>query len=213
VKFLVHFDDRLYWNRFLGPPIKAIRKQAEALPSEQNEEMSNDKKHSTQFQTRNKAKRDPDNWDIGEVCESQKKRTKLTNAKPRTSPKKSPGNKKLPSTLFMYPFPFEVKEEKLQEISSELTELGGYGFTDPEPTAGSETNSRDETESKEECVAANLDSSIISSRKHYVKIDEDDRKRLEPGRYCNDSIVDFWMSWYVFFSFFFSQSFTTERST
>jgi hypothetical protein len=103
----------------------------------------------------------------------------------------------------MYPFPFEVKEEKLQEISSELTELGGYGFTDPEPTAGSETNSRDETESKEECVAANLDSSIISSRKHYVKIDEDDRKRLEPGRYCNDSIVDFWMSWYVFFSFFF----------
>jgi hypothetical protein len=37
VKFLVHFDDRLYWNRFLGPPIKAIRKQAEALPSEQHQ--------------------------------------------------------------------------------------------------------------------------------------------------------------------------------
>jgi Ulp1 family protease len=124
-----------------------------------------------------------------------------TSVQRRTSPhinKNAPANKTLNSSksnlLFVYPFDFEVQEEKLQEISSLLTELGGNRFGEAEaPLTVS-----DDTKSKEECVEN------ISSRKHRISIYVDDRERLKPNIYLNDSLVDLWMSWYVCFCCFLS---------
>jgi hypothetical protein len=134
-----------------------------------------------------------------------------------TSPrinKKAPGNKTLTSSkgnnklLFVYPFDFEVKEEKLQEISSQLTELGGNPLGEPE----AHVTGSDDTESKEECVGM-MDLCIISSTKHKIPIYVDDRERLKPNIWLNDSLVDLWMSWYVCFFCYLSVFYSTKQLT
>ena len=36
-----------------------------------------------------------------------------------------------------------------------------------------------------------------AARQHYVTIRVEDYERLEPREWLNDSLVDFWMQWYV----------------
>ena len=40
--------------------------------------------------------------------------------------------------------------------------------------------------------------SKAKARQHYVTIRVEDYERLEPQEWLNDSLVDFWMQWYVF---------------
>ena len=92
-------------------------------------------------------------------------------------------------------YPFKVDEEKLQEISSNLTELGGNCLGVAETFVEAEESDNEAEDGNE----ADRDPALsnTSSRMHYVTIREDDMKRLSPGQFLNDALVDFWMSWYL----------------
>lgn len=83
-------------------------------------------------------------------------------------------------------YPFEVDEAVLIGSASGLTELGGYkfGLDDGPPIT-------------ETYVEMTGDNKELPSRTHYVTICEEDKERLQPGQFLNDTLVDFWMRWYV----------------
>eukprot|EP00804_Cyclotella_cryptica_P023147 CCRYP_000358-RA/>CCRYP_000358-RA protein AED:0.01 eAED:0.01 QI:1097/1/1/1/0.75/0.66/9/214/1028 len=91
-------------------------------------------------------------------------------------------------------YPFKVEEEILQSISSKLTELSGHRLGVAEATeSASETDDLDEGNddgNEQEGQARDT-----STRTHYLTIREDDKERLQPGQFLNDTLVDFWMSW------------------
>ena len=83
-------------------------------------------------------------------------------------------------------FPFEVDEAVLIGSAAGLTELGGklFGLEDGPPITETYNN-------------ATGDNKKPPSRTHYVTICEEDKERLQPGQFLNDTLVDFWMRWYV----------------
>ena len=94
-------------------------------------------------------------------------------------------------------YPFEVEEEKLKAISSDLTELNGNRLGVDEVEA--EEYDTDVTEDDNQEDGADESNNNVenapSTRSHYLTIREDDKDRLEPGQFLNDTLVDFWMSW------------------
>jgi Ulp1 family protease len=82
-------------------------------------------------------------------------------------------NKKL---LIEYPFKFDVR--KIQHITSCLKELGG-----------------DQLGVDEVATDIEIIDALGEAQKHHISIHEDDKKRLEPGQWLNDAIVEFWVSW------------------
>ena len=105
-------------------------------------------------------------------------------------------NKTLLSTsnqLFVYPF--LVEEEILQSVSSQLTELRGdcLGVAGATQSASElcDFDDGDEDGNKEEDQVKDT-----STRSRYLTIYETDRAKLQPGQFLNDTLVDFWMSWY-----------------
>ena len=90
-------------------------------------------------------------------------------------------------------YPFAVDESVLTEAASGLTELGGdllgvQGAHDgTEQLLDVETNGQPDG-------GGNSDEKG-KSRTHYVTIRQDDKDRLAPGQFLNDTLVDFWMRW------------------
>jgi Ulp1 family protease len=135
------------------------------------------------------------------------KDNKAERAKRRSGPRSRGRNTTLTSSenKLLVVYPFKVEEEKLQEISSKLTELSGDRLGVAEtPVAESDTDDPDDANAEENEVDRNPDSSDTSSRTHYLTIREDDRERLQPGQFLNDTLVDFWMSWCVCLTAFLS---------
>jgi Ulp1 family protease len=91
-------------------------------------------------------------------------------------------------------YPFKVEEEVLRSISSQLTELSGdrLGVSD---AAESASEIDDIDEGNEDGNEEEGQPRDTSTRTHYLTIREDDKERLQPGQFLNDTLVDFWMSW------------------
>lgn len=89
-------------------------------------------------------------------------------------------------------YPFKVEEEILRSISSRLTELSGdrLGVSDE-----SAPEIDDLDQGNEDGHVGDGQPRDTSTRTHYLTIREDDRERLQPGQFLNDTLVDFWMSW------------------
>jgi len=105
---------------------------------------------------------------------------------------KSKRKKKESENKLLVVYPFGVDEATLSEAASGLKELGGdllglddMGDTKP-PAASAKQGVHSDVED---------DGKGKSSRTHYVSIHDDDVKRLCPGEFLNDSLVDFWMRW------------------
>jgi hypothetical protein len=83
-------------------------------------------------------------------------------------------------------YPFDIADARLSAEASGLKELGGALLG---------LNRADE------CVQGQLGEGNVAdgtkkpTRTHYVTIREDDKKRLCPGQFLNDVLVDFWMRW------------------
>jgi Ulp1 family protease len=56
-------------------------------------------------------------------------------------------------------------------------------------------NSSDGAETSENAKANS--SKKTKSRAHSLTICEEDNERLQPGEFLNDTLIDFWMQWYV----------------
>ena len=86
-------------------------------------------------------------------------------------------------------YPFKVDETVLAEASRGLLELAGdaLGVPDAEDPTPRTIQSVQSPSTGVEKKGA--------SRAHYVTIREEDRDRLAPGQFLNDSLVDFWMRW------------------
>ena len=86
--------------------------------------------------------------------------------------------------LLVYPFDFD--EEELSKAASGLKELGGdlLGLDRTEVSAQGQVDGDQVAEEMKK-----------STRTHYVTIREDDKERLCPGQFLNDTLVDFWMRW------------------
>ena len=83
-------------------------------------------------------------------------------------------------------FPFDVDEESLSEASRGLLELGGdlLGVVEDEPSVEDQLDKDDVTRRTKK-----------PPRTHHVTIRDEDYKRLSPGQFLNDILVDFWMRW------------------
>ena len=102
---------------------------------------------------------------------------------------RSGGNKKKKDSdnELLLVYPFDVDEAILSEAASELKELGGDSL-------GVESV---HAEMHDQSVGGDgsYDKGKSSTRTHYVTIRQDDKERLCPGQFLNDSLVDFWMRW------------------
>jgi hypothetical protein len=83
-------------------------------------------------------------------------------------------------------YPFDFDKEELIKAASGLKELGGdlHGLDQTEVSAQGQMDG--------DQVAKEM---TKSTRTHYVTIQEDDKERLCPVQYLNDTPVDFWMCW------------------
>ncbi len=77
-------------------------------------------------------------------------------------------------------YPFEVDEAVLSGSAADLTELGGKLFG---------------LEARPPAKTDRISDNKKPPRTHYVTICEDDKDRLRPGQFLNDTLVDFWMRW------------------
>jgi hypothetical protein len=93
-------------------------------------------------------------------------------------------------------FPFGAKEEVIDAAGESLHEASigcswnmedGILSCTAEPDSDEHDESNDETEN-------------TSSRAHYLTVRHEDRDRLEVGEFLNDTLIDFWMQWYVWTS-------------
>lgn len=89
--------------------------------------------------------------------------------------------KKKSENKLLLVYPFEVDEAVLSGSATGLTELGGKMF-------GLEVEPPDDSD-------ALSDNKKLPQRTHYITICEDDKERLQPRQFLNDTIVDFWMRW------------------
>ncbi len=106
-------------------------------------------------------------------------RTKYTR-KPRSGGK-GVSKKKTGENNLLLVYPFEYDAAVLSQAAANLTELGGNLMgEEPGPLASTDVVS---------------DSRKLSSRTHYTIISEEDKDRLLPGQFFNDTLVDFWMLW------------------
>ena len=139
---------------------------------------------------------DIDNYTKALVEDDKAEKAKRHSA-PRT---RSRGKEKVLSgsdNKLLVVYPFKVEEEELQSVSAGLKELGGdlLGVTeDADDVIRADASDGDSAEDGADETNRN-ESGNSSRTTHYLSIREDDKERLEPGQFLNDTLVDFWMSW------------------
>jgi Ulp1 family protease len=118
--------------------------------------------------------------------DSRKDRTERMRIARRT---RSGGNKKRNNAdnKLILVYPFDAKETELSAAASGLKELGGDLLGLDRAHARSVQGQLDEANTTERMKKP--------SRTHYVTIRDDDKERLCPGQFLNDTLVDFWMRW------------------
>ena len=115
-----------------------------------------------------------------------------------TAQKRKPkgGSKKQGNDLLLvFPVPFEHSEERVDAASKGMAE----------PKTCTDDDSDDEISgrmvqlnvSRTEDQTDNTKNETKKSRVHYLTIRQEDRERLESTEYLNDTLIDFWMQWYV----------------
>jgi hypothetical protein len=106
---------------------------------------------------------------------------RLRNMRVTRSGGRREATKKNTENKLLLVYPFDVDEAVLSGSASALTELGGDSLgLEAEPAAQVDHPSENQKR---------------PSRTHYVTICEDDKDRLKPGQFLNDTLVDFWMRW------------------
>jgi hypothetical protein len=119
------------------------------------------------------------------IDDSQKERTERMRIASRT---RSGGTKKRDDAdnKLLLVYPFDIEDARLSAAASGLKELGGdlLGLNRADVGVQGQLG--------EGNVA---DGNKKPTRAHYVTIREDDKERLYPGQFLNDTLVDFWMRW------------------
>ena len=126
-----------------------------------------------------------DRYMIALIEDSRKERTERMRIARRT---RSGGNKKRDDAdnKLLLVYPFDIEDSVLSAAASGLKELGGDLLGLDRSVVGvrgqlGESNIADGTKKP--------------TRTHYVTIREDDKERLCPGQFLNDTLVDFWKRW------------------
>ena len=90
-------------------------------------------------------------------------------------------------------YPLDVDEAILTDATAVLKELGGDSLGVQTPHDVGEQPAL--AASLDQDAQGDITNSKGSSRTHYITIRQDDKERLCPGQFLNDSLVDFWMRW------------------
>ncbi len=106
-------------------------------------------------------------------------------------------NRKEKETLLVYPFPVTASE--VFEAVKDLKELKGISGNDIESMDVSDDDECkvDDLEKATSTDEAENNSSTTRGRAHYVTVLSDDYSRLDAPEFFNDTLIDFWMQWYV----------------
>ena len=92
-------------------------------------------------------------------------------------------------------YPFNGEKDVLEQAAQGLTEASGRLTMEYEmPKLVALTDNP----SPQPLLDGEGESENKRPRAHYVTIRVNDFERLEPGEFLNDSLIDFWCSWYVF---------------
>ena len=106
-------------------------------------------------------------------------------------PKRKAATSKLSKLLLVYPF--EADEAILTDAAAGLKELGGDSLgVQTLHVAGEQSTLAALPDQDVEGPVANVKR---SSRTHHITIRQEDKDRLSPGEFLNDSLVDLWMRW------------------
>jgi len=102
-------------------------------------------------------------------------------------------------TLLVYPF--AGKRERIEAAAADLEELSGLPdpYDDDIPFANQEGTSSDDDAAA--AAAGNNGDQQLGKRRarsHFLTIRAGDFLRLDDGEYLNDTLIDFWMQWYVY---------------
>jgi Ulp1 family protease len=104
------------------------------------------------------------------------------------------------SNMVYLVFPFGSAE--VDTAGDGLNELGSASMFKSVDAFGRDTNTGSKIYDGEEGMGLNSShddkagsSKKFNSRTHFLTIDENDYKRLQPGEYLNDTLVDFFMQW------------------
>ena len=140
---------------------------------------------------------DLDNY-IQALVEDDKAERAKRRAAPRTRSKGKTNGLSLSENKVLSVFPFKVEEEVLQNISKQFIELSGNRLGVEEVlTDVAVRNATEDDNQGYDTDENNREINEVSARTHFLTIREDDKERLEPGQFLNDTLVDFWMSWLV----------------
>lgn len=94
--------------------------------------------------------------------------------------------------LLVYPFSIdETEKHEIDEKIRDLSEVNGLILL-----GDSKLLPETETEDDSSCDLPPT-KRINQNRTHYLTICNEDFKRLQPGEYLNDTLIDFWMRWCV----------------
>lgn len=128
---------------------------------------------------------------------------KMYNLRNKVTPSKKKdffSGKRSDEILLVYPF--DETDQVLDEAAECLDELSFRRHSGDVQDRKSKSSLRsDEREALME-VGPSQDNSTMKrgrQRSHYITIRVEDYQRLDDGQWLNDSLVDFWMQWYVEF--------------
>ena len=141
--------------------------------------------------------KDLGNYTKAFVEDNRKEKEKRLSVGRRTRSGGAKKEKKASENKLLLVYPFAIDESVLTAAAAGLTELGGDLLGVEGASQSSATGSAVEAEAADQSDGAGdvSESKGKSSRTHYITIREDDKDRLSPGQFLNDSLVDFWMRW------------------
>lgn len=99
--------------------------------------------------------------------------------------------------LLVYPFPADTA--KLEKATEGLKELRGDSLSVAEPESSDATGTAKHGEHSSEENGNSSEENIVEilSRAHYLTVRVRDFDRLESGEFLNDTLIDFFLQWYV----------------
>jgi hypothetical protein len=134
-----------------------------------------------------------------EAKKNQKAKRKAAKKEPRNPYKKDKDDK----LLLVYPFAgdkdeIEAAAEGLKEASGAPLGDDGEVSHDAQAVASDQTDATkmaEGTSNDNSSSDTNIGQGKVRRRKHFVTLRVEDYRRLDPGEWLNDSLVDFWMQW------------------